>query len=153
MVAKYLKEHNLEENIFFTGRVPYLEVEKYIRKSKVGLVTLLPFPKYFKNIPSDLFEYMSCSVPVVGSNLPPIERFLTDYNSGILVDPTKPEDIAKALYILLSDPRLCQEMGENGLKAVKEEYNWGRMEEKLLRIYKDLSWEIRQSEVKNNASE
>jgi glycosyltransferase involved in cell wall biosynthesis len=135
IVYDYIEEHDLDHNILFAGRVPHLEVEDYIRRSRIGMVTLLPLPKYYKNIPIKQFEYMGCGIPVVGSNLPPIKRFLTKYNSGIIVDPTKPEEIAKAINILLSDPRLCQEMGENGLRAVREEYNWGKMEEKLLKIY------------------
>lgn len=138
MAERYIEDNGLNTNIIFTGRVPHVEVEGYIRKSKVGVVTLLPLPKYYKNIPIKQFEYMSCGIPVVGSDLPPIKRFLTSYNSGIIVDPAKPEDIAKAINILLSDPRLCLEMGNNGIKAVREEYNWGKMEEQLLKIYKRL---------------
>jgi len=135
IVDAYIEEHDLDSNILFAGKVPHIEVEDYIRKSRIGVVTLLPLPKYYKNIPIKQFEYMSCGIPVVGSDLPPIKRFLTEYNSGIIVDPTKPEEIAKAINILLSDPRLCKEMGDNGIQAVREEYNWGRMEEKLLKIY------------------
>jgi glycosyltransferase involved in cell wall biosynthesis len=138
IVYAYIEEHDLDANILFTGRVPHVEVEDYIRKSRAGVVTLLPLPKYFKNIPIKQFEYMSCGIPVVGSDLPPIKRFIAKYDSGIIVDPTKPEEIAKALHILLCDPRLCKEMGENGIKAVREEYNWAKMEEKLLKVYSRL---------------
>ncbi|UWG96992.1 glycosyltransferase family 4 protein [Dehalobacter sp. DCM] len=138
IVNDYIEENQLQENILFTGRVPHIEVENYMRKSKVGVVTLLPLPKYFKNIPIKQFEYMSCGIPIVGSNLPTIKPFVESYHSGIIVDPTKPEEIAKAITILLSDPRLSKEMGDNGMKAVRKEYNWGRMEEKLLKIYQQL---------------
>ncbi|NLP44702.1 MAG: glycosyltransferase family 4 protein [Peptococcaceae bacterium] len=146
LVYNYIEENHLSENVLFVGRIPHLEVEDYIRKSKIGAVTLMPVPKYYKNIPIKQFEYMSCGIPVVGSDLPPIKRFLTAYNSGIVVDPTKPEEIAKAFNILLSDPRLCKEMGENGLQAVREEYNWGKMEERLYKIYSRLESEQEKSE-------
>lgn len=146
LVYNYIEENHLSGNVLFVGRIPHLEVEDYIRKSKIGAVTLMPVPKYYKNIPIKQFEYMSCGIPVVGSDLPPIKRFLTAYNSGIVVDPTKPEEIAKAFNILLSDPRLCKEMGENGLQAVREEYNWGKMEERLYKIYSRLESEQEKSE-------
>lgn len=135
IVTKYIKENSLDDNIIFTGRVPHLEVEDYIRKSRIGVVTLLPLPKYFKNIPIKQFEYMSCGIPVVGSDLPPIKRFLLSHDSGLIVDPTDPREIASAVERLLSDPDLSRRMGESGIRAVKEEYNWGRMEDKLLEIY------------------
>ena len=53
----------------------------------------------------------------------------------MIVDPTKPEEIAEAFDRLLSDPQLCKELGENGVRAVREEYHWGKMEERLLGIY------------------
>lgn len=140
-VQEYIENNGLQSNIFFTGPVPHPEVEDYIRKSRIGVVTLLPLPKYYKNIPIKQFEYMSCGIPVVGSDLPPIKRFLASHNSGIIVDPTKPGEIAKAFRNLLSDPRLCKEMGDNGIRAVREAYNWGRMEEKLLKIYARLEQE------------
>lgn len=138
LVNQYIEEKNLNENIIFTGRVPHVDVENYIRKSKVGIVTLLPLPKYFKNIPIKQFEYMSCGVPVVGSDLPPIKRFVESYNSGIIVDPTNPEAIADAIGRLLDNPKLCRELGNNGIRAVREAYNWGMMEKKLLKIYGQL---------------
>jgi len=145
LVYNYIEQNNLSENVLFVGKVPHLEVENYIRKAKIGAVTLLPVPKYYKNIPIKQFEYMSCGIPVVGSDLPPIKRFLEPYNSGIVVDPTKPEEIAKALNILLADPRLCKEMGQNGLRAVREEYNWGKMEERLFKIYSRLERELEEN--------
>lgn len=135
LVDGYIHKHHLEDNILFTGKVPHVEVEDYVRKSRIGAVTLLPLPKYYKNIPIKQFEYMSCGIPVVGSNLPPITRFLTPYHSGLIVDPTQPEEIAQAFKTLLADAKLRQEMGANGLKAVREAYNWGKMEERLLNLY------------------
>lgn len=137
-VFNYIEEKNLSESIKFVGKVPHKDVEGYIRKSKVGVVTLLPLPKYFKNIPIKQFEYMSCGIPVVGSDLPPIKKFLTSYNSGIIVDPTSPKEISEAIIKLVSDPELCKELGNNGIKAVTEEYNWTNMEKKLIKIYKNI---------------
>lgn len=138
LVSKYIKENKLENNIIFTGKVSHKEVETYIRKSKIGVVTLLPYPKYFKNIPIKQFEYMSCGIPVIGSDLPPIKKFIKSYNSGIIVDPTNPVAISEAIVKLLKDNNLREELGRNGIKAVKEAYNWGNMESKLYEIYKKL---------------
>lgn len=135
MVFKYIKDKGLDKNIEFIGRVPHSQVEGYVRKSRMGIVTLLPYPKYFKNIPIKQFEYMSCGIPVIGSDLPPIKKFITSYNSGLIVDPTNPEEIAAAILKLMGDPQLCSELGANGVRAVMESYNWANMERKLLNIY------------------
>lgn len=137
-VLNYIKENKLENNIKYLGRVHHNEVENYIRKSRMGVVAFLPFPRYAKNIPIKQFEYMSCGIPVIGGYLPSVKRFVIAYNSGIIVDPTSPEDIANAILKILNNPNLEYELGQNGVRAVNEEYNWGNMENKLLGIYKKL---------------
>jgi glycosyltransferase involved in cell wall biosynthesis len=138
-ISLYISQNGLEDNIKYLGRVSHIEVEDYIRKSKIGMVAFLPYPRYAKNIPIKQFEYMSCGVPVIGSEMPSVKRFITAYNSGLTVDSSSPEEIAKAIVKLLENPDLCSELGQNGIKAVKEEYNWGNMEERLQNIYKSLS--------------
>jgi len=145
MVNDYIEKNGLNNNIQFTGNVPHKDVEMYIRKSKIGIVTLLPYPKYFKNIPIKQFEYMSCGIPVIGSDLPPIKKFVTSYNSGIIVDPTKPEEIANAISKILDNEELRIRLGNNGIKAVKEAYNWGNMEQYLYKIYSKMEWSYEKS--------
>ncbi|MDP4177092.1 MAG: glycosyltransferase family 4 protein [Bacillota bacterium] len=138
IALQYIKDNNLQNNVLFLGKVPHIEVERYIRKSKIGIVTLLPLPKYYKNIPIKQFEYMSCGIPVIGSDLPPIKKFIESYNSGKIVDPTNPQEIADAIYELLENEQLRKDLGSNGVRAVTEEYNWSNMESKLLSIYDKL---------------
>lgn len=137
-VLPYLEAHKLQDNVKFLGKVPHLEVEEYIRKSKIGAVTLLPYPKYFKNIPIKQFEYMSCGVPVIGSDLPPIKKFVSKYNAGLIVNPRDAEEIAKAIIKLLDNDELRNEMGSNGMLAVEKEYNWEQMHSRLINIYKSM---------------
>ena len=137
-VYKYIKENNLSRNIKYIGRVSHEEVENYIKKSRMGVVAFLPYPRYAKNIPIKQFEYMGCGVPVIGGYLPSVKRFITAYNSGIIVDPNDARSIADAILKLLDDPKLCKTLGENGIRAVRESYNWGNMEHKLLDIYASL---------------
>lgn len=138
ILMKYISENNLEENITFTGRVDHDTVREYMYKSKIGLVTLLPEPKYFKNIPTKQFEYMSCGIPVIGSYMPPIKKYLTSYNSGLIINPLDENEIAQSIAQLLEDDMLMQKMGQNGIKAISEEFNWKQEEKKLLSIYKFL---------------
>ncbi len=138
ILMKYISDNDLESNIIFTGRVDHDIVREYMYKSKIGLVPLLPEPKYFKNIPTKQFEYMSCGIPVIGSYMPPIKRYITAYNSGIVINPLDEVDIAENIAKLLMDEDLIKCMGDNGIKAISEEFNWKQEEEKLINIYKVL---------------
>jgi glycosyltransferase involved in cell wall biosynthesis len=129
---------DLKDNIELNVYVPHENIEKFLSASKIGLVTLLPIPKYLKNIPIKQFEYMAFGLPVIGSNLPPIKNFIQPVDAGIIVDSTKPEDIAKAIIMLLTDEKLYNSLSKNATKAALEKYNWKFMENRLLQLYSNL---------------
>ena len=60
------------------------------------------------------------------------------HRCGICVDPESVDEIAHALTYLRDHPDEAREMGENGRRAVKEEFNWGVEEKKLLALYEDI---------------
>jgi glycosyltransferase involved in cell wall biosynthesis len=74
----------------------------------------------------------------VGSRLPVIERLIVDAGCGLLVDPENTAEVAAAIEHLLQHPEEAKSMGQRGLKAVRERYNWSMMEKKLLALYKEL---------------
>jgi len=43
--------------------------------------------------------------------------------------------IAEAIKKMVDDPILWHEMAINGLRAVKNNYNWDKMQQRLLNIY------------------
>ena len=60
------------------------------------------------------------------------------YDFGICVDPANVDEIADAIRYLLDHPDEARQMGENGRCAVKEEFNWGVEEKKLLSLYEEV---------------
>jgi glycosyltransferase involved in cell wall biosynthesis len=130
--------YGLREAIVFTGLVPYGDVPHWIARSRVGLIALQDRAKFRSCIPTKLFEYMGCGVPVVASDLPPARRFMEGLNCGFMVDPADPQAYAEAIEYLLLHPEEARQMGENGRRAVEEKYNWGAEAEKLLDIYEKL---------------
>ena len=132
---------NNTEKVKYFGVVPWQEVSKHLANADVGLVLLQPVPAYFycpgENIVK-LFEYMSVGLPIIISNFPKLKKLILDIGCGIPVDPTNPEEIAKAIEYLIEHPEEVKQMGENGRKAVLEKYNWEHEEKKLLRIYDEL---------------
>lgn len=118
--------------------VPHRQVQDYIAVSEVGLVILPPLAVFTKNIPIKLFEYMACGVAVVGSKLPPIEMFVAPANCGLLVKPDDPAEIAEGIVYLLEHPEEAKAMGLRGCRAIREKYNWARMEARLLDLYREL---------------
>jgi Glycosyltransferase len=136
-INKFLEEPT-SKNAVFTGNVSHSKVMEYITMSKLGLSLLQPIPRYKKAVPIKLFEYMACGLPVVASNFPEISKVVEEADCGILVDPTNVDEIADAIIYLLEHPEDARRMGVNGRRAVKEKYNWEKMERRLLEVYEGL---------------
>ena len=83
-----------------------------------------------------LYEYMCGGMAIIGSHFPAWRTIIEGGPYGITVDPYAPKDIAAAIDHLLDNPELMNQMGRNGLKAVRERYNWDFEKETLLGIYR-----------------
>jgi glycosyltransferase involved in cell wall biosynthesis len=113
--------------------VPFL-----MSQARIGVVPLQPIPKFLKNIPTKVFEYWACALPIVASNLPPIRMFFREGLYGHLVDPTDPQQWANALFHLLDNPQKAQWMGKQARTAVRARFNAAPEQRKLLRLYSTL---------------
>jgi len=103
-----------------------------------GLVTFLPAPNHIDAQPNKMFEYMSAGVPVIASDFPLWKEIIEGSHCGVCVDPLNPREIARVIDHLITHPGEAEEMGFNGRVAVRERYNWGVEEQKLLSVYADL---------------
>lgn len=84
------------------------------------------------------YEFMSLGLPVILAKSSYHERVLKKNRLGLCVDPENVDEIASAIRYLLDNPEEARQMGENGRRAVKEEFNWGVEEKKLLTLYEDI---------------
>lgn len=113
-------------------------VRKVMGRSMAGLVTFHPLPNHVDAQPNKMFEYMSAGIPVIASNFPLWKEVIEGNGCGICVDPMSPSEIASAIDRLLSDKKLAESMGANGVRAVNDRFNWGVEEARLLAYYKNI---------------
>lgn len=125
-------------NVDKMGYLDRSEVATLMADSMAGVVTFLPSPNHMESQPNKMFEYMSAGLPVIGSNFRLWRDILEVNECGICVDPTSPEEIAKAVDYLVAHPEEAERMGRNGQRAVEQIYNWSVEEKKLLEFYQSL---------------
>ena len=113
-------------------------VKNVLNRSFAGIVTLHPIINYLDALPVKMFEYMSAGIPVIASNFPLWRDIIEGNNCGICVDPLNPNKIAEAIDYLFMHPEQAEIMGNNGRKAVENQYNWADEEKKLFKFYKNL---------------
>jgi glycosyltransferase involved in cell wall biosynthesis len=122
----------------FVGPMGRAGIVKELHTARAGLVILHPEPNYVMSQPVKLFEYMCAGIPVIASDFPVCREIILKSGCGFVVDPLKPEAIARAMQYLLTHPKEAAEMGQRGLRAVREHYNWANEEKILLQIYSRL---------------
>ena len=111
-----------------------------LEQANIGASTLLNVGQYDKidTLPTKVYDYMSMQLPVVISNTDFAQKMNDKYHFAICVDPTNSEVIANAIQWLYEHPEQAVEMGNNGRKAIEEEFNWEKESEKLVDFYKNL---------------
>lgn len=85
-----------------------------------------------------IYETMEAGVPVILSKVPLYEKMVDKYHCGICVNPHSVDDFKNAISYLLTHKKEAYEMGQNGRKAVLEEYSWDSQYKKYLSVIEKL---------------
>ena len=120
------------------GPLPYQTIPEELTGYGIGWVPLQDIEKHHKNISTKMFEYMAVGIPIVGSDLPPVRRFVEDAECGILVTPSDPSAHARAILELIHHPDEANCLGQNGRRAFLEKYHWEQQSTNLLELYRHL---------------
>ncbi len=123
----------------FLGQINREQLKEIAESSLIGLVIFHPIPNHIEAQPNKLFEYMQYGLPIVGSRFDLWKDIVEENYCGILVDPLNPKEISEAIKWIFDNPDEAKKMGENGMKAVKEKYNWQVEEKKLIKLYEEIS--------------
>jgi len=119
--------------------LPYSEMISTLYKGSIGIIVPHPIERYKTNYPVKLFEYMAAGMPVIASAEGESATFVREGDAGIVVDPLKPQEIAKAIVALVTNPEGAAVMGSRGRKLIFEKYNWEAESQRLIQLYQQLS--------------
>jgi glycosyltransferase involved in cell wall biosynthesis len=120
------RELGVERQVEFFGWLPFREIPPLIAASDVCLIPNYATEHKNTTIPNKLFDYMMAGKPVVVSNARPLKRIVEEEQCGWVFESGNPESLAGAVRKVLRDPAAAKEAGENGIRAVRREYHWGR---------------------------
>lgn len=81
---------------------------------------------------------MAYAVPTISSNVGGFPDIIKPYQTGLLVNPKNPEELAKAIAKMIENPLEAKKMGENGKNLVRNLLNVKRTSNKIFEIYKTI---------------
>jgi len=135
-LKKMAMRNNSEKHVFWVGWVDHRTVYDYCRMSKVGIIPHLVTGHTNTTIPNKIFDYMGLGLPVIASNAAPMKRILEEEGCGLIFRSGDSNDFACKLLELY---QLGYDLGHKGKVAVRERYNWGLDEARLLNVINKFS--------------
>ena len=133
-----VRKDGLEDFFIFRGLVPDDDLPWHYMASDLCFAVTRPIgPNSDILTPIKLFESMGCGVPVVVREGTLAAKIVRCWHCGIVV-PSSEAAFLRELVRLGDDPRLVRALGAAGRKAFLDEYNWERMQARLLQLYSTL---------------
>jgi len=116
--AALARSLGLGDRFELLGAVDRCDVPALLRSADV--VACCPWYEPFGLV---AVEAMACGVPVVATNVGGLAESVIHGETGLLVNPRSPDDIASAIQTLLRDRRRARRMGRTGA-ALSGRYSW-----------------------------
>lgn len=139
-----IKKHPAWNKVEFINGFKIEELPSIINSSIIGNVmkdfSLTETPEGSYSI-IKIFETMEAAVPVILSKVPLYEKMVEKYHCGICVNPRNPQEIKEAIEYLLTHKREAYEMGQNGRRAVLEEFSWDSQWNNYIKVIEELTKE------------
>jgi glycosyltransferase involved in cell wall biosynthesis len=129
-VRNRIQQKGLEKQVVLLGRLDTEEVRKELSAASVFALTSLE-----ENSPMGIEEAMAAGVPVVTSNRCGMPYMVRDGESGFLVDPNNPYDIARRIGQLLKDNELRRTMGAKGREIALDRFHPTKVAARTLEVY------------------
>jgi len=137
-LREQIEAAGIEEDFTLLFNIPFEQISGVLAATRLGLIPLPDTPKFRRNIPRKVFEFMAISRPAVVSDLPPTRALIGDEDCCLLVTAGDESAYADGLETLLADPDRADEMGERGRRLILERLN----AENELGAYVDLCREL-----------
>jgi glycosyltransferase involved in cell wall biosynthesis len=126
----------LKDNVIFTDLLGITsQADQNLKLQALSRTNIFLVSSLHESFGFVVLEAMAMGKPIVASNIEGIAAILDNMKTGILVNPSTPEEISRAITILLSNSALCKKLSENAKREVKK-YDWSMVVDSYEKIYR-----------------
>ena len=129
-IERLLTKLGIKKHVTFTGRIGNDDFVQHYAKAFLAIV-----PSVYEGFGFPAGEAMACGLPVIsttGGALPEVVG-----NAGILVPPSNPGALVKAILTLMNHPEQAEQMGREGFNRVRDQFTWKRAAEMTVEAYRE----------------
>jgi glycosyltransferase involved in cell wall biosynthesis len=121
----------LEEHVTLLGHIG----ERARLRTLYREAAVCVHPARYEGMPTAVLEAMACGRPVVAAAAGGLIEAVQHGESGLLVRPGAPAELAEGVLTLLDRPMLAWELGAAARLAAVERYSWGAVARRILAVY------------------
>jgi glycosyltransferase involved in cell wall biosynthesis len=129
-VRHLIRERRLENHVTLLGRAAYATIQEEMARAAVFALVSLE-----ENSPMAIEEAMAAGVPVVTSNRCGMPYMVREGESGFLVNPDDPEEIAERLRQLLVGNELRRSLGAKGREIALDRFHPAQVAARTRDVY------------------
>lgn len=122
-----------QEKVTYLGKIPYQEVQRYIKKAHVCV-----FPTFAETLGMVTIESMAMQKPVVNSSIGWSKELIIDGESGFLVQPKNHVEYAAKICSILENNQLANQLGCNARKRVESVFDIEKIVNENIHFYKEI---------------
>jgi glycosyltransferase involved in cell wall biosynthesis len=89
---------------------------------------LVVIPSLMEAVSLAALESMACGTPVVSTNVGGMPEIITDGETGYLVNPGQPDELAKAIQRIYNEPERAT-VAREAMNMVRQRYDWSAIAE------------------------
>jgi len=101
----------------------------------LGALDLFVLPSHQEAMPLSLLEAMMAGLPILATRVGGVPEALRE-GSGLLVEPGRPADLARAVAGLMADPHTARRLGDEARRVALSRFTSDRMARDVEALYR-----------------
>ena len=130
-IRKMVHDYDLADNFVFTGYRH--DIEKYYSAFDIFML-----PSYREGLPTSLLQAMAMGLPCIATNIRGSRELVEDMQSGLLVEPRDSDELAEAMFQIVSNTDLAKRIGKRAAEISAERYSRAVLLPRTMDILKDI---------------
>jgi glycosyltransferase involved in cell wall biosynthesis len=124
----------VDARVDFLGFVP--DIQRFL--NACDILAFPTQPEFGEGFGLAALEAMAASCPVVATAVASLPEVVSAGETGLVVDPESPDELAAALVTLAEDATLRRAMGKRGRERARAEFSLGAMVERTIAVYEEV---------------
>ena len=134
-MLKLLDELDLKDNVIYLGNKSHEDLP-YV----FNLFDIFIFPTLVESLGLVGLEAMSCSVPVIGSNIPGLQDYIVDNENGYFFESENYDDLSNKIINFLNLPDLEKNIIKNNCLSTAMKFDSDKVSLELINRLNLLVW-------------